>query len=121
MKRIIVISLLILTSGAIVSFGQSSSTEEIEELKSQISNLRHTYDRIQKSIDDLLMFERFGDVAFIDKVYLTGPPKPDRVEKNKTRQGYGNPFRFQAYVFIPRDIDPSKKYPLLVFLYVYDE
>jgi dipeptidyl aminopeptidase/acylaminoacyl peptidase len=94
--------------------GQEEITNEIDQLKSQISNLRHTYDRMQKSIDDLLMFERVGDVAFIDKVHLTGPPKPDRVEKNKDRQGYGNPFRFQAYIFIPKDIDPSKKYPLLV-------
>ena len=96
------------------SYAQEDLSKQIEDLQSQISNLRHTYDRMQKSIDDLLMFERIGDVAYIDKVYLTGPPKPDRVEKNKDRQGYGNPLRFQSYIFIPRDIDPSKKYPLIV-------
>ena len=96
------------------AISQEDTAQEIEQLKNQISNLRHTYDRMQKSIDDLLMFERVGDVAFIDKVRLTGPPKPDRVEKNKDRQGYGNPLQFQAYMFIPKDIDPSRKYPLLV-------
>jgi dipeptidyl aminopeptidase/acylaminoacyl peptidase len=115
MKKYILILTILGSTYCQFSNAQTDTQKEIESLKSQISNLRHTYDRIQKGIDDLLMYERFGDVAFIDKVYLTGPPKPDRVEKNKDRQGYGNPFRFQSYVFIPRDIDPSKKYPLLVF------
>jgi dipeptidyl aminopeptidase/acylaminoacyl peptidase len=114
MKKFILLTALITYSVFNYSIGQEETAKEIEELKSQISNLRHTYDRMQKSIDDLLMFERVGDVAFIDKVYLTGPPKPDRVEKNKDRQGYGNPMRFQTYIFIPRDVDASKKYPLLV-------
>jgi dipeptidyl aminopeptidase/acylaminoacyl peptidase len=114
MKNYTLTILLIGISSMNMVLGQEEITNEIDQLKSQISNLRHTYDRMQKSIDDLLMFERVGDVAFIDKVHLTGPPKPDRVEKNKDRQGYGNPFRFQAYIFIPKDIDPSKKYPLLV-------
>ncbi len=94
--------------------GQNEPSE-VDRLKEQISNLRHSFNRLQKQIDDLLWYEKVGDIAFIDKVYLTGPPKPDRVEKNKTRQGYGNPYRIQSYVFIPRDIDPRKKYPLLVF------
>lgn len=88
--------------------------EEIEQLQNQVANLRHSFDIVRKQLDDVLWYDKVGDVAFIDKVYLTGPPKADRVEKNKTRQGYGNPFRFQSYVFIPKTIDPSKKYPLLV-------
>ena len=91
-----------------------ATNKDIEDLQQQISNLRHTHDRLQKGIDDLLMYDRFGDVAYIDKVNLTGPPKPDRVEKNKDRQGYGNPFRFQSYIFIPKGIDANKKYPLIV-------
>ncbi|MDW3196283.1 MAG: prolyl oligopeptidase family serine peptidase [Cytophagales bacterium] len=87
---------------------------EIEQLRNQVANLRHSFDIVRKQLDDVLWYDKVGDVAYIDKVYLTGPPKADRVEKNKTRQGYGNPFRFQSYVFIPKGIDPSKKYPLLV-------
>lgn len=87
---------------------------EVQKLRDQVSNLRHDFDRLRKSLDDLMWYDRVGDVAYIDKVYLTGPPKADRVEKNKTRQGYGNPFRFQSYVFIPKGVDPTKKYPLLV-------
>ncbi len=90
------------------------TSKEVDRLREQVSNLRHSFDRLQKTMDDLLWYDKVGDVAYIDKVYLTGPPKADRVEKNKTRQGYGNPFRFQSYVFIPKGIDPAKKYPLLV-------
>lgn len=88
--------------------------EEIEQLQNQVANLRHSFDIVRKQLDDVLWYDKVSDVAYIDKVYLTGPPKADRVEKNKTRQGYGNPFRFQSYVFIPKGIDPAKKYPLLV-------
>ncbi|MEP1094755.1 MAG: prolyl oligopeptidase family serine peptidase [Cyclobacteriaceae bacterium] len=96
-----------------ISLGQEAPNE-VKQLREQVSNLRHSFDRLQKSMDDLLWYDKVGDVAYVDKVYLTGPPKADRVEKNKTRQGYGNPFRFQSYVFIPKGIDPAKKYPLLV-------
>jgi hypothetical protein len=29
---------------------------------------------IQKAIDDLMWYNKVGDIAFIDKVYMTGPP-----------------------------------------------
>ncbi|MFZ9047115.1 MAG: alpha/beta hydrolase family protein [Cyclobacteriaceae bacterium] len=91
-----------------------SADEQIEALKNQIRSLRHSFDVVSKQLDDVLWYEKVGDIAFVDKLYMTGPPKADRTEKNKTRQGYGNPLRFQSYVFIPKEIDPTKKYPLLV-------
>lgn len=113
MKLLKVLICLLLIFNLSEVIGQEVN-EEIERLQNQVTNLRHNFNRVSKQLDDLLWYDKVGDVAFIDKVYLTGPPKADRVEKNKTRQGYGNPFRFQSYVFIPRDIDPEKKYPLLV-------
>ncbi len=95
-------------------YAQQDENTEIDKLREQITDLRHSFNRLQKNLDDVLWYDKVGDVAFIDKVYLTGPPKADRVEKNKTRQGYGNPFRFQSYIFIPKDVDATKKYPLLV-------
>ncbi len=44
---------------------------------------------------------------------MTGPPLWK--EENPTSLGYGNPIKFWSYVFIPKDLDPSKKYPLIVF------
>jgi len=85
---------------------------EIDRVQNQISSLRTTFNGINKGIDDLMWYNKVGDVAFIDKVELTGP-KP-RVIKNPTGQGAQNPVRFKSYVFIPRQVDASKKYPMMV-------
>jgi dipeptidyl aminopeptidase/acylaminoacyl peptidase len=106
------------TAGA---YGQSATGQQdagrepdgIARLERRAEDLEHRLDVLEKMIDDLLWFDRIGDVAFIDKVYLTGPP-PAR-EENPTGPGAGNPLKFWAYVFVPRGIDQSKKYPLIVF------
>lgn len=116
MKKYTFLTTLLLLTSVIGAFAQEEGKEiSLSDLSEQLSNLRHTFDALEKKLDDVLWYDKVGDVAFIDKVVLTGPPKPDRVEKNKTRQGYGNPLAFSTYIFIPRDIDPSKKYPLLIF------
>jgi dipeptidyl aminopeptidase/acylaminoacyl peptidase len=93
--------------------GTSELMDAINRVDSRFSALDHRLDMLEKNIDDILWFERVGDVAFIDKIYITGPP-PTK-ETNPTGQGAGNPLKFWSYVFIPRDADPAKKYPLLVF------
>lgn len=95
----------------------SQDTGDPSGLQQQIArnfeNLDHRIDQLSKSIDDILWYEKVGDVALIDKVYIYGPPLWK--EKNPTAQGAGNPVKFWSYVFIPKDIDPSKRYPLIVF------
>ena len=49
--------------------------EEIQALKAHNESLQHTFDMVIKNIDDILWYEKVGDVAYIDKVYLTGEPK----------------------------------------------
>lgn len=93
--------------------GNTELMNAVKELNSSFTSLDHRLDVIEKNIDDLLWFDRVGDVAFIDKIYITGPPPAK--ESNPTGQGAGNPLKFWSYVFIPRDVDASKKYPLLVF------
>lgn len=79
----------------------------------RLSNtLRHRLDVIEKQVDDLLWYQKLGEVAMIDKVYIYGPP-PAKV-KNPTAMGANNPVKFWNYIFVPKDIDPSKKYPLIV-------
>jgi dipeptidyl aminopeptidase/acylaminoacyl peptidase len=96
-----------------ISFAQGKSKEdEINQLKRMNEELEHRLDILEKKIDDVLWFERLKDYAFIDKVFLTGPPKWK--EKNPTAQGAGNPVKFWSYVFIPKGIDYNKKYPLIV-------
>lgn len=93
--------------------GTSELMDAINGINDRFVALDHRLDVLEKNIDDLLWYERVGDVAYIDKVYITGPPPAK--ESNPTGQGAGNPLKFWSYVFIPRDADPAKKYPLLVF------
>ncbi len=103
------ILILFITSGAFYA-------QSLDDIKKQISrndeSLQHRLDRLEKLVDDVLWFQRVGDVAFIDKIFMTGPTAAK--EKNPTGQGAGNPVKFWSYVFIPKGIDYNKKYPLIV-------
>ncbi len=99
-----------------VVLSQQAGTEQdkvIEDLNKQMERLNHRLDVLEKAVDDVSWYNKVGDVAFIDKVYIYGPPLAR--EKNPTAQGAGNPVKFRSYIFIPKDIDPSRKYPLIVF------
>lgn len=95
------------------SQGQETDFEKLyKAIKQENEALNHRLDVLEKKIDDNTWFHRLGDVAYIDKVFISGPPLAK--EKNPTGQGAGNPVKFWSYIFIPKDIDPNKKYPLLV-------
>lgn len=93
--------------------GNTELLEAIEKVNENFNDLSHRFDIIEKKIDDVQWYNKVGDIAFIDKVYITGPPLAK--EKNPTGQGAGNPVKFWNYIFIPKDADPSRKYPLIVF------
>jgi len=112
MKKIILLSILSIQLFGFPAFNQTED-DMSDALNSRFENLNHRLDQLEKSIDDILWYHKVGDVALIDKVYMTGPPL--RKEKNPTALGAGNPVKFWSYVFIPRDLDPGKKYPLIVF------
>ena len=111
LKSTLIISLLIVMGSA---FAQNTGDlmEQIEELKKDIENREHRFDILEKNLQDILWFHKAGDVAVIDKVYITGPP-PTNID-NPTAMGIDNPLKFYTYVFIPRGMDPGKKYPLMV-------
>lgn len=113
MKKTLPFILIIITCAG--SFGQESENVEsiIKKLESHNEYLRHRLDVVEKMIDDQLWVTKVGDVAHVDKVYMTGPPL--RKEKNPTAQGAGNPVKFWSYVFIPKTVVEGKKYPLIVF------
>jgi dipeptidyl aminopeptidase/acylaminoacyl peptidase len=79
-------------------------------------NERHDRDALEKKLDDLLWFQRVGDVAEVDKVYYTSVPNP----RETPTYGIANerhPFRVWGYVFVPKGIDRKGKHPLLVFVH----
>jgi len=111
----ILISFLILSFLFPISIIAQEKTDiksQLESLKKDNNNLRHRLDKLEKGIDDIYWYHKIGDVAHIDKVYMYGPPKWK--EKNPTAMGAGNPVKFWTYVIIPKGIDTSKEYPLIV-------
>jgi len=111
MRKTTVVFAFLLLAGAV--FGQSQQIEKkLEELKQSDEYFYHRMDVLEKKIEDLLWYEKTGDVAYIDKVYMYGPPKWK--EQNPDAQGAGNPVKFWSYIFIPKTIDTDKKYPLIV-------
>jgi len=113
--KISIVFLIIIITKPIQLFAQEIEENNtiIEKLKKDNENLGHRLDVIQKKVDDIIWHQRVGEVAFIDKVYLAGPPRWKI--KDTTAQGAKNPLKFWSYIFIPKGIDFSKKYPLIVF------
>lgn len=109
----LLIFFIILTCNLSAQDAPEKSENLIEGINNISSTLHHRLDILEKKVDDLLWYEKVGDIAFIDKVYMTGPPLWK--EKNPNGQGAGNPVKFWSYVFIPKNIDETQKYPLIVF------
>ena len=109
--------LLALALIAAPCFPQETPTVEnlAEQLDQHRQRMRHELDALRRQVDDLMFFTRLGAVAHIDLVQLTGPPLAQRQQTNPTAQGAGNPLKIRAYVFVPVDLDRSKKQPLIVF------
>ena len=72
-------------------------------------------DVLLKRIDDLLWYQKLGDIAEIDKDKYTGPPNEHA--KNKKAPGAANPILLHCYTFIPKNLDRSRKQPLIVFVH----
>jgi len=71
--------------------------------------------QISKQIDDVQWYNKLGDVAIIDKVSFCGPPPVNTLAQSW--QDKGNPVIVHAYTFIPKNIDESKKCPLMVYVH----
>jgi len=112
MKKLFLLLILSIPIVGLTDYAQTGD-DMLDALNRRFENLNHRLDQIEKSIDDILWYQKVGDVANIDKIYITGPPLWK--EDNPTAIGAGNPVKFWSYVFIPRDLDPSEKYPLIVF------
>ncbi len=111
-KKTILLASSCLFAGVLCGQNSEQVIKDLASLKSYNSSLEHTLDVITKKIDDILWYEKLGDIAYIDKVYLTGEPKAN--PGKPASRGYNNPFKFWNYVFIPKSVDPGKKYPLIV-------
>ena len=87
----------------------------LRALEQKLEQQEFANQALSKQIDDLLWYERVGDICDIDKVAYTGPPP--RVIPNPTAQGAGNPVTVRAYTFMPKNLDRARKHPLLVLVH----
>jgi len=110
-RSVLLVSLLF-TAPLIAQDGTQESTSVEKHIDRKFEALSHRLDQLEKAIDDVLWYNKVGDVANIDKVFIVGPP-PAKVP-NPTAMGAKNPVKFWSYIFIPHKLDRSKKYPLLV-------
>lgn len=116
-----VIVLFLLSFGLYAQTAPSSQTtsspasELSERVRMLEENLRFSDQGLAKSIDDLLWYQKLGDVALIDKVRYTS--KPPHVVKNPTGQGATNPVIIPAYTFVGKKFASAKKLPMLVFVH----
>jgi acetyl esterase/lipase len=78
---------------------------------------RHGHDRVIKAIDDLKWHLQLGAVAEIDRVTYTSAPVPRRGQANPTAPGAANPLIINAYTFIPKQLNRTRKQPLLVLVH----
>lgn len=114
LQNLIIIILTIIFSIPLFSQGVADEIMKLhDDLDEKFLNLRHRLDVLEKKTDDVLWYNRVGDVAYIDKIFMTGPSPRDS-EDAKTLSGR-NPVKIWSYVFIPKGIDPSNEYPLIVF------
>jgi dipeptidyl aminopeptidase/acylaminoacyl peptidase len=78
-------------------------------------DLYHEMLSTQKAVDDLLWYQKVGDVAVVDKIRITST-RPIRMA-NPTGQGAGNPLIIYAYTFVPKKLAAGHKAPLIVFVH----
>jgi dipeptidyl aminopeptidase/acylaminoacyl peptidase len=86
-----------------------------QRLKSLEESLNFVKHDLAKAVGDVLWFQRLGEIATVDKVRFAGPPS--RVTNNPTAQDAGLELIISAYTFIPKNIGPRAKLPLLVFVH----
>ena len=69
-------------------------------------------DELAKAIDNLTWRMALGDVADVDEITYTS--LPPHYNPNPTAQGAGNPLIVHALTFIPKNLDRTKKHPLIL-------
>ena len=89
--------------------------KRLDALEELLEKALFAVDTVTKKVDDLLWFERVGDLAEVDKVYIPTVPNPHEDEEAYGIKSERHPIKIYSYVFRPRDLDPRGKHPLLLF------
>ncbi len=78
---------------------------------------KYQYQSLDKNDEELQIFLRLRDVAYVDRVRLTGEPRriPQESEAPFQDTLKDNRLIFYSYIFFPKSVRQGKKYPLIVF------
>ena len=114
MQRIAVISLIAISIliSPFATAGDPPKSDAVTAVEKASRRAGHEFDVLAKKIDDVLWYEKVGDVAVIAKTRIYGPPRWK--EENPTGVNAGNHLKFYTYLFTPRGFDDAGKLPLLV-------
>ena len=87
--------------------------QRLDQLQKHLEKQDFAIDALRKRVDDILWFERVGDIAEIDKVYIPTVPNP-RGEETYGISNDRHPIKIWVYTFVPRDLDRSRRHPMLI-------
>jgi dipeptidyl aminopeptidase/acylaminoacyl peptidase len=91
----------------------AATTEEgLRKLRSAQEDLDHRLDELAKAIDDVRWAQLLGDVAWVEKWRIAGPP-PAR-PKDPDTPGARNPVKFYTYTFVPKARAAGEKLPVIL-------
>lgn len=101
-KKLLILAICLLCLGTQQAFAQESSN--------------HNHNTITRLENEILIFQRLQDVAYVDYVRLAGEPKAVRKQSGCEFKDTlsDNAFKFYAYVFIPKFVRQNRKYPLVM-------
>lgn len=94
------------------SIAEEPDSPTVTAIEKSNESTGHQLDVLAKKIDDVLWYQRVGDVAVVEKVRIYGPPRWK--EENPTGKNAGNPLKFYTYLFTPLGFDGSGRLPLLI-------
>lgn len=113
----IYLSLSIFLAGA--AFGQSPAGETRTQInrpaQPPASATADRSEEILKRVDDLMWYTKLGDVADVDQIEYTSVPRAHT--PNPKAPGAVNPLIIHAYTFLPKNLDRSRKQPLVVLIH----
>src|ERR1017187_9416507 len=107
MNRLLVFCLFLLAAAC-----GAQTNDTAARLKGLEENLSHLDARLTRQMNELLWYQRLGDVALVDKVRFTGPSP--RSTNNPAPPAGSNEVLVSALTFLPRERSPSSKLPLIV-------
>lgn len=91
----------------------AETNDLLPRIRAMEENLGQMEARLSRQVNEMLWFQRLGDVALIDKVRFTGPP-PHPANAPAPIPG-SNDVIVSALTFLPRQAGSRRKLPLIVF------